>query len=342
MSAHHLRKDKTCLNCGHEVPERFCTHCGQENTEPHETFGHLASHFFQDITHYDSKAWVTIRDLLFKPGLLTKLYMSGKRQSFVNPVRMYIFISFVFFLVMALVQKHHDPYEIEKPGNETIKEAYNKSLNQRYERKRDSLNRPEVEIMSANERANVMLDVQLADIARQTLGDPETAIARFDSLQQSLPRDQRYSSLHGRGYKLYLYLNAKYGDNLGRAIVDKFEHNLPKLMFLLLPLFAVFLKWVYSRKKWFYADHAIFTIHFHTFLFILGAVTFLLNYWLHTEWFTLLAMLASAVYFVLALKNVYGQSLGKSFFKALLVFVAYGLSIILVLLLYVVGILALI
>src|SRR5476651_1345786 len=100
MKHSNLRHDKTCLNCGTEVQERFCTHCGQENTEPKESFGHLLRHFFADVTHYDSQFFTTLKYLIFRPGFLTVQYNAGKRLSYLNPIRMYIFISAVFFLVL--------------------------------------------------------------------------------------------------------------------------------------------------------------------------------------------------------------------------------------------------
>ena len=100
LSRHHLRHDKTCLNCGTIVGERYCTHCGQENTEPKESIGHLIGHFFADITHFDSQIFTTLKDLILRPGFLTREYAAGRRVKYLNPIRMYIFISAIFFLVM--------------------------------------------------------------------------------------------------------------------------------------------------------------------------------------------------------------------------------------------------
>lgn len=100
MSAHHLRHDKSCLNCGATVEERFCSRCGQENLEPKESVGHLIRHFFEDLTHFDGKFFVTVKDLIIRPGFLTREYVAGRRMSYLNPIRMYIFISAVFFVVL--------------------------------------------------------------------------------------------------------------------------------------------------------------------------------------------------------------------------------------------------
>lgn len=101
MAHDDLRKDKTCQNCFHVVENKFCPNCGQKNTETRQSFAHLFTHFVEDFTHYDNAFWTTIKNLLFKPGLLTKEYLSGKRQRFVPPVKLYIFVSFVTFFYSA-------------------------------------------------------------------------------------------------------------------------------------------------------------------------------------------------------------------------------------------------
>ena len=89
-SGEHLRKDKTCLNCRHVVENKFCPNCGQKNEDTRKTFHHLFVHFFEDLTHYENAFWRTIRNLLLKPASLTKEYLSGKRLSYLAPVRLYI------------------------------------------------------------------------------------------------------------------------------------------------------------------------------------------------------------------------------------------------------------
>lgn len=61
---------------------------------------HLIQHFFNDITHFDGKFFATVRYLLRKPGFLSKEYMAGRRASYLNPIRMYVFTSAIFFIVL--------------------------------------------------------------------------------------------------------------------------------------------------------------------------------------------------------------------------------------------------
>jgi hypothetical protein len=98
MSHHKHRKQSDCLNCGTIVTGNFCQNCGQENIEVKESFFQIVYHFIEDITHFDGKLIKTLKLLISKPGFLTEEYVAGKRATYIHPIRMYIFISAVFFL----------------------------------------------------------------------------------------------------------------------------------------------------------------------------------------------------------------------------------------------------
>lgn len=116
------RTEKICLNCNTPLYGRYCHVCGQENLEPKETVWHLVNHFFQDITHFDGKFFSTVKYLITKPGFLSKEYMQGKRASYLNPIRMYVFTSAVFFVVLFSLTNSEKIMKLdEKPGKEIAK-----------------------------------------------------------------------------------------------------------------------------------------------------------------------------------------------------------------------------
>lgn len=122
MSHLPLRSEKNCLNCGAEVEERFCPKCGQENVEVRPKFHHLISHFFADLFHYDSGFWKTMKTLLFRPGVIVNDYLSGKRKTYVEPVKLYIFVSFVAFFLPSMLpdfsekeKEKERKFELQKP-----------------------------------------------------------------------------------------------------------------------------------------------------------------------------------------------------------------------------------
>jgi hypothetical protein len=86
------------------VQGRFCQVCGQENIVPKQGFWSLTRHFIYDIFHFDGKFFDTLRLLFFKPGTISKEYVLGKRMRYLDPIRMYLFTSAVFFLVFFSVE----------------------------------------------------------------------------------------------------------------------------------------------------------------------------------------------------------------------------------------------
>lgn len=108
MSHLRERKENNCLNCQTEPIGRYCHVCGQENLEPKETVWHLIQHFFNDITHFDGKFFETVKYLLKRPGFLSYEYMRGRRMSYLNPIRMYVFTSAIFFIILFSLKKPED------------------------------------------------------------------------------------------------------------------------------------------------------------------------------------------------------------------------------------------
>ena len=123
------RKEKNCLNCNAEVQGRYCHICGQENNQPKESFGHLLNHFFQDITHFDGKFFSTIKLLITKPGFLTLQYTLGRRNNFLNPIRLYIFTNALFFLIFFSFIQKDEAENYDKPAtSQEVAEKLNKKI----------------------------------------------------------------------------------------------------------------------------------------------------------------------------------------------------------------------
>ncbi|MBI1287795.1 MAG: DUF3667 domain-containing protein [Flavobacteriales bacterium] len=93
-----------CLNC--EAPlrenDRFCPNCGQEDRELEIRFTELVKEFLSSNFNFDTKLGYTIRDLLLKPGEITRQFLAGKRVRYVKPLQLYFFISFVYFLLLGI------------------------------------------------------------------------------------------------------------------------------------------------------------------------------------------------------------------------------------------------
>ncbi|HVU93874.1 MAG TPA: DUF3667 domain-containing protein [Puia sp.] len=300
MSRHQLRHEKNCLNCGHLVEERYCTRCGQENLEPTESFSHIVGHFFADITHFDSKFFVTVKDLLLRPGFLTREYVAGRRMTYLNPIRMYIFISALFFLALFTGRKEYTP-----PPAETAKQSKHKD-------------------------ESVFLRMGDGVVIIDMTENKYNTVREFDSLQAALPDSAKEKGIMHWVLRHNVGEKEKRGTSKIHIEVD-ISHDVPKLMFLLLPLFALYVGWFYSRKRYFYVNHAIFSVHFHSFVFLLMLFFILLSKLIPGDWIDiflgLTAIVLSFIYLVAALHGMYGQSFWQGLFKGIGISLLYVLTL---------------
>ena len=114
MSHQPERKEKDCLNCGTLLHGRYCHVCGQENILVKQGFWSLTKHFVFDIFHFDGKFFDTLRHLFFKPGTISREYVSGKRNRYLDPIRMYLFTSALFFLVFFSMRTQSGKVDLDQ------------------------------------------------------------------------------------------------------------------------------------------------------------------------------------------------------------------------------------
>jgi len=95
-----------CPNC-HNIlttDETYCSKCGQKRIHPEDhSVWHLIIESVADFFHYDSKFFGTLRTLFFRPGYLTNDYLKGKRARYFQPFKLFLFISFLYFVTAGLL-----------------------------------------------------------------------------------------------------------------------------------------------------------------------------------------------------------------------------------------------
>ena len=89
-----------CLNCGAPLHGAFCAACGQRAVPPNPTVRELAGDAWHELSGYDGRIMSTIRGLA-RPGFLTREYLEGRRAHYLPPLRVYLIVSVVYFLVAA-------------------------------------------------------------------------------------------------------------------------------------------------------------------------------------------------------------------------------------------------
>jgi hypothetical protein len=331
------RKEKDCLNCGAEVQGRYCHRCGQENIVTQQSFWSLTKHFVYDIFHFDGKFFDTLKYLLIRPGKVPREYINGKRMHFLDPIRMYLFTSAIFFLVFFSISKFENFYVLD--------ERYMTKLERYDELSRLHAQLPGTTIDSVTyQRLNLLMDttvrlrllevddtMQVTDTTFLITRDKSRFVVRplqvnADAVVDKEDRNWMIEKTFDEKWDKY---RTSYGDDpnlMAKDLINAFIHKLPYLLFVSLPFFALILKLLYRRNRsLYYSDHAIFTLYHYIFSFILLLFFLFFNSlknwsgWGIFDRIATITMWLWPIYLFIAMKYFYGQRLGKTLGKFLLV-----------------------
>ena len=312
-----------CTNCGKVLQpgDNFCPNCGQENDNKRQSFGKVMSELIQGFLSIDSRLAHSLPALLFRPGYLTKEYLRGRRQHYLDPVRMFITIVVIYFICASLGENVNF-----SNSTTTFADAINDVENQG----RDTT----VNINGVPLKINI--------------GEGRNEIITADSIntgdQELVLDDQHYQEIRamvkrGKTETLEIMdsLNIEntfwnrfyYGEviKFAKTDYDQFKEflfsKLPWIIFFLMPVFAVLLKLLYLRREFLYIDHLIFAFHLHSFLFLAGVVQIALEYFTGADGMGWL-LIAVAFYTLLAFKNFYSQSWKKTILKLFILWFMYA------------------
>ncbi len=282
MSHRKQRTDTNCLNCGSIVAGKYCQNCGQENIELKETFFQIILHFIEDLTHFDGKIVKTLKFLITKPAFLSKEYMQGKRVTYIHPIRMYIFISAVFFLFIFSGDTNNEPLKINNSANQA-----NSGI---------VFGDSTYKTIPAYEIAQKSLPIDKRDSWLETKLKKQQIL-----INQKYGNDQR---------------------KINAALIDNFKHNFSKILYLSLPIFAFFLWVLYKRNRsYYFADHIIFSIHLYCAYFIIifffSLVQRVLQFFIDGDLdvFDAVLFIVLLLYFYKAMRNFYNQTRSKTVLK---------------------------
>jgi hypothetical protein len=112
----------------------------------------------------------------------------------------------------------------------------------------------------------------------------------------------------------------------GHPLVEAMLHNIPRALFLLLPLLALVMQLMYWRRK--YVEHLLFFIHTHAFTFalyaiLIGAMSLISNGWLIFLGI-LLMIFYPPLYTYRAMRRVFPQNRWITRLKFAVLVFAYG------------------
>jgi hypothetical protein len=272
--AAHAAAGIHCANCGAAVTGKFCSECGQRVEHSVHSVWHFTLEATEDLTHADSRLWRTMGALLLKPGYLTSEFLAGRRMSYMPPIRLYLVLSLLFFLITSITR------------------------------------------------------------------DPATHVLFVDRAGHEVFSQQAAESRHERAEKACAKLLLRTSclkavEDDGHRLVEAYTHNLPRAIFLMVPILALVMKPLYLRQRRHYVEHALFILHDHSFVFLLfgllAVVAALLKFAVPVTPLAIAAGLYIPFYYYRGMRRVYGEGPARTVGKLVVLSIAYLITATLVL-----------
>ena len=320
-----------CANCHTTLTGEYCAACGQRH-EPHiHTVAHFAGEAFESISHADSRVWRTLWYLITRPGFLSREFFEGRRVQYLPPFRLYLVISVLFFVVVGL------PSGIDVDVGDTA------TPQERVEKMRAVASELEKDAGPASDALKLAAGAINAQAEKESAALGQPAAKSAEGLQKSNAMTQFCKGFENpdatanRNYARLHAACARIAEDNGAELGKSVIHNIPRAMFVFLPLLALAVRLLYWRPKRYYVEHLLFLIHNHAFVFLALSILTLLKMipvvgdhigaleafiWLYLLWYLFRAM-----------RNFYRQSWWLTLTKYLAVGFAYTVAAVTVLLL---------
>lgn len=165
--------NQVCENCKLPLAGPFCAQCGQEADSKLKYFWVVIMHILDDILSFDSRAARTVWPLMVKPGFLTNEYFAGRRVHYVPPIRLYLFISIVFFVTLKF---------FVAADNQSVSQFSNKvELASQVKSHIDKLQNEQQVLQSTSPQSEETLE---------SIATTNADITRFESYLEDIKRDE--------------------------------------------------------------------------------------------------------------------------------------------------------
>lgn len=338
-----------CLNCKHplDLSDVYCSYCGQLNTTKSLKLNDFFGEFLGSIITYDSKFRHTIKDLLFRPGVITRNYVKGQRFKYANPFRFFLSVSIIYFIIQGLIttitgesnffsddsNNNGANLEVVPTGDNGNIFAVNDSI------KLDSITRVNAARLDSILDEKLPNQSQIDGIIRKAITKDTVpsydyiSEVHLDTLNWSIRTVQRFV-LYYNFYKTteiedpvtaldslkhnntrfnrWAYQKNEAFEQIRKNPTDFLTYLLEKtpfFVFFFTPFYALFFWLIYSKKKYTYMEHMIFIFHIFSFIFLAMLILILPDTLFGTDAFVgILFVLIGPFYFYKAMRNFYKQS----------------------------------
>ncbi|TVQ45067.1 MAG: DUF3667 domain-containing protein [Saprospirales bacterium] len=340
-----------CTNCGHELhaSDVYCAHCGQKVEYSKITFKEMAEVFLYSLFNADSTLWRTLKHIWI-PGKLTREYFSGKRKSYLHPVRLFLFSWVLFFAIFAfggqIFSDGSNDIDIFKQVEKqlTTKNTVNHLLESRdywLQTTEDSLVEHVLDdvILSTSFIIDKKLKTNQLDSLRHRMESQSDSLnfefnqRKFNiAYEDILWMDE--SELFEQ-YEINTLIQKVFFRQIIKVIHDTsgMLHYIIKgtswMFFIIIPIMALILYLLYFYKNHFLVEHVVFLLHIHTLFFSILLIVRLLDWVISFinsfgADLYILGIIYSIICFFIGLRSYYKGSIISTILKGVVFLFTYG------------------
>ena len=317
--------DSDCLNCGVLLAGEFCHECGQSAHSIRRPFWSLVGESLETFFSLDGRIARTLPDLMLRPGRMTRAYLDGKRARFIPAFRLYVLASLIFFVVMPLIT-----------GQATFSFNNSPSMEEARAEVEKSFEGGEITEAEYQQALEVLEDLDAAwkgDLPG-LVPEPPAAPGEAPPAEAEPAPEEEWVGFVPQSAIDAARDAGEAGNEDAAEFADVMEDParlarqtqewIPRLMFVLLPVYALLLALTYFwRRQFLFFDHLIVSLHFHSALFFAMSVGFLVSLLIGAGWVALALLIYSNWYLYRLHRVVYGRSGYSSVLRTITLDVVY-------------------
>lgn len=344
-----------CTNCGGRLDGPYCAACGQRDRDMQRPVWYLFADVGDEIFSWDSRVFQTLGPLLFLPGTLTRSFWDGKRARHVPPIRLYLFCSIFFFLVVSVANVAILKFELVPLSGEQVDQAEIVAARisaaeklraaglpvppelESPAREGDPADNPEAsedageagggfQVSTDDDEGDFGFEVNMFVPIEEPTGDDVAPTGVFDEAYKELD-EQKADATEEEGMLLAFAERVMHG--FERAAQDPGRLNgalnnwIPLTMIVLLPVFAIILRGFYWGKNHRLMKQLVFSLHFHSYIFLILALLIIAQRVWGTAASSWMFFAAVPLYLFLGLRTASQQGWIRTSFKFLMISLIY-------------------
>ena len=327
---------KYCLNCKTELHGKYCHVCGQKATYEKLTIKEFILEYLNIAFVWDTHLIKTLWKLISKPGFLTKEYISGKFIAYMHPLKLNMFLLFVFVTFLLLFNSTEDMGNSIKnlTRNEIIQPVLQISLqmeNAEYAMQVESSPRDTIQLY-----APLLVFESLSGIITGfdiDSADPDSTAVWIASVPRYLIEDKALILNEDGNYQFNPEYNTEASqteilEKVWAKVVVLATKYFPLIILLTAPLLAFLIGILHRKSKHSMFKHFIFSLHYTAFLEMVIILLYILHLiasppsWIMQS----IIIFGSCIYLVFAFRKVYEtRNWMKAVFKSILTNIGYGI-----------------